>query len=94
MRDMKSSPREEIEARRKRLYFRCRHRGTKELDLLLGGFAERHLAKMTDEQIGCMEALLECTDHEIYAWIVGKQDVPSDHDHDVMALLRNFSIDL
>lgn len=91
---MKSSPREKIEARRKRLYFRCRHRGTKELDLLLGGFADRHLAKLTSDQIGCMEALLECTDHEIYAWIIGKKEVPSDHDHDVMILLRNFRFDL
>lgn len=90
---MKSGLSEDIEMRRKRIYFRCWHRGTKELDVLLGHFADRYLAQMTDQQIGCMEALLECPDHDIYTWITGKQDVPSDHDHAVMVLLQNFSID-
>ncbi len=90
---MKSSPREEMETRRKRLYFRCRRRGTKELDLLLGRFADRHLARLTDEQIDCMELLLECPDHDIYGWITGKQEVPRNQNHDVMILLRNFRFD-
>ena len=93
MRYMNSNLPDDMEMRRKRLYFRCWHRGTKELDVLLGHFADRYLAQLTDEQIGHMEALLEFPDQDIYNWIAGRQAVPSDHDHAVMTLLQNFSID-
>lgn len=93
MHDMSWARQEAADTRRKRLYFRCWRRGTKELDLLLGRFAERHLAQLSDEQVGRMERLLECADHDLYNWITGKQDAPRDHDHDVMVLLRNISID-
>src|SRR5689334_16095654 len=47
---------EPMDIRRKRLLFRSWHRGTKEADLLLGSFAERHLAAFTPEQVDRYEA--------------------------------------
>jgi antitoxin CptB len=40
-----------LDARRKRLLFRCWHRGTKELDLIIGGFADVHLPTLTDDEL-------------------------------------------
>ena len=80
----------DLEIRRKRLRFRCWHRGTKELDLLLGRFADGHAAAMTADQVGRFEALLDCPDHDLFAWITGKAPPPAAHDHDVMALMQNF----
>ncbi len=79
------------EIRRKRLLFRCQHRGFKEADLLLGGFAESHLAGLSDDQLTRLEALLGNNDPDIYAWISGQRPVPQTFDSDVMALLKDFA---
>lgn len=81
---------EDTEVRRKRLRFRSWHRGTREMDLLLGRFADAHLATMDSDQLDLYEALLLESDPDLYAWITGKAAVPEPLDHDVMKLLRNF----
>ncbi len=79
-----------MDARRKRLLYRSRHRGMHETDLLLGRFAELHLGELDAAQLDRFEALVEETDHDLYDWIAGKRPVPAGHDHDVMARLRAF----
>ncbi|MBV9522223.1 MAG: succinate dehydrogenase assembly factor 2 [Alphaproteobacteria bacterium] len=76
--------------RRKRLLFRSWHRGTKETDLLLGSFAEEHLAGLTEVQLDRYEALLENDDLRLFDWITGRAAPPPEQDHDVMRLLRDF----
>ena len=77
--------------RRKRILFRCRHRGSKESDLLLGRFAENHIPDFDATQLGRLESLLENDDPSLYAWITGRRPVPPRYDSDVMALLKDFS---
>jgi antitoxin CptB len=69
--------------RRKRLSFRSWHRGTRESDLILGRF--------DDGQLDRYEALLECTDADLFDWITGRAIPPPEHDHDVTRLLLSFS---
>jgi antitoxin CptB len=76
--------------RRKRLLFRSWHRGTKETDLLLGSFAERHLAGMSEAQLDRYEALLEENDAALYDWITGRAAPPPERDSDVLRLLMEF----
>ena len=80
----------ETEKRRKRLYFQCHHRGSKESDLLLGGFARAHLSTLSEDQIDRLEALLANDDADIYGWLTDRLPVPEIHNDDVMALLKNF----
>lgn len=80
----------ETEKRRKRLYFQCHHRGSKESDLLLGGFARAYLSTLSEGQIDRLEALLANNDADIYGWLTGRLLVPEAHDDDVVALLKNF----
>ena len=81
--------RERLAIRRKRLRFRSGHRGTKELDVLLGRFVERHLDDLTPAQLDRYESLIECAEPDLYAWILGRDTPPAKHDSDVMALLRD-----
>lgn len=81
---------EALDVRRKRLLFRSWHRGTKEADLLLGSFAERHLQGFTPEQIDRYEALLAADDTDILAWIAGRAAPPAERDSDVLRLLLAF----
>jgi antitoxin CptB len=84
--------RDETDLHRKRLRFRSWHRGTKEMDILLGNFADRHLAGFTPAQLDRYDALLQNNDPDLYGWITGREAVPEAHDDDVMGLLRNFRI--
>ena len=76
--------------RRKRLLFRSWHRGTQETDLLLGSFAENSLGGFDTAQLDRFEALLDSADVELFDWIAGRSLPPTEHDHDVMRLLRAF----
>ena len=78
------------DVRCRRLLFRCWHRGTQESDLILGPFAERSLASLDSAQLDRFEALLDCTDPDLFDWIFGCSAPPPEHDHDVMHLLRGF----
>ena len=80
----------QFEIRRRRLLFRSWNRGTQESDLILGSFAEDSLKTLDSEQLGRFEALLDCTDPDLFDWIFGVSDPPPEHDHDVMQLLRGF----
>jgi antitoxin CptB len=85
-----SSDSEQRDIRCRRLLFRCWHRGTQESDLILGPFAEGSLKTLDSSQLGRFEALLDCTDPDLFDWIFGVSDPPPEHEHDVMRLLRSF----
>jgi antitoxin CptB len=76
--------------RRKRLLFRSWHRGMREIDLLLGSFAERHLAAFTEEQLSRYEALLENEDGHLFDLIAGRTAPRPEEDNDVLRLLAGF----
>ena len=74
--------------RLKRLHFRAWHRGTREADLLIGGFADRHAAEWSDEQIAWYEDLLEEQDVDIMAWAIGRQTPPPRFQGELMLALQ------
>src|SRR5438445_12815648 len=56
-----------LDDRRKRLLFRCWHRGTREMDLLLGRFADAAIAELSDTELAELERLIEVPDPDLYA---------------------------
>jgi antitoxin CptB len=72
----------------KRLKFRSWHRGTREMDLLLGSFADAHLTAFTPDELDQYEALLLQSDPDLYGWITGSENPPADFAHGVMQKLR------
>jgi antitoxin CptB len=85
-----ASQREHPDVRRRRLLFQCWHRGTQESDLILGLFAETSLTDLDGTQLAQFEALLDCTDPDLFDWIICGSAPPPEHDHEVMRLLRGF----
>lgn len=80
-----------LEIRRKRLLFRSWHRGTRESDLILGRFADAHLAWFDEARLDRFEALLDCADADIFDWVAGRTAPPPEHNHDVTRLLLAYS---
>ena len=67
----------------KKLLYRSNHRGTKEMDLLIGGFAIENLKKLNPEELKEFELLLNFTDKELSSWLIdNKKNID----------LENFSI--
>src|ERR1700758_3852644 len=75
---------------RNRLLFKSWNRGTQESDLLLGSFADSCLAGLDTSQLLRFEALLDCSDPDLFEWILGGGVPPAQHDHDVLHLLRAY----
>jgi antitoxin CptB len=65
-----------LDARRKRLLYRAWHRGTRELDLITGRFADAHLRGLTDAELDQFEAILVAPDPDLYAALTGEGPVP------------------
>ncbi len=66
----------DLDFRRRRLAFRAWHRGTREADLMIGGFADRYGPTWSLAEIDWFEALLEQQDVDIMAWAIGTQPPP------------------
>jgi antitoxin CptB len=64
---------EGLDDRRKRLLFRCWHRGTREMDLILGRFADANIVALTDVEIAELEQLIETPDPDFYAALTGEK---------------------
>jgi antitoxin CptB len=65
------------EIRLRRLRMRAGHRGIKEMDLILGGWAERHLEGADDATLDAFEAVMAEADQDLYAWISGQAAPPA-----------------
>ena len=76
------------ETRIARLRFRAWHRGTKEADLLIGGFFDRHSTDWDDDAIAWFEALLDETDVDIMAWAIGTWAPPERFQGPMMERMR------
>lgn len=64
------------ENRRKKLKFQAWHRGFKEIDLILGPFADERLGTMSDDELDAFEVLLNVPDHDLYDWICQRSSPP------------------
>lgn len=68
---------ETAEARLKRMSMRSWRRGTKEMDLILGPYADAHLAGMAEEKLVIYDQLLEENDQDLLPWILGQNPCPA-----------------
>ena len=68
---------EELDNRRKRLIFRSWHRGMREMDLIMGTFADVNVAAMDVAELDLFEELLNTPDPDVYDWISGQKPVPA-----------------
>jgi antitoxin CptB len=82
---------EGLDVRRRKLLFRSWHRGMREMDLIMGRFADAALAQLTPAELADFEQLMEVPDRELLAWVTGEAAVPADHDTALFRRLRDFN---
>lgn len=79
-----------LDPRRKRILFRAWHRGIREMDLLLGRYAETVIETLSEAELDQFEALIALDDHDLYGWLTGKEPVPAQHDDAMFRAVKAF----
>ena len=81
-----------LEGRRRRLLFRAQHRGTRENDILIGGFVAARLASFSAVEIGALEAIMELPDPWLADWLTGRAGIPAEHDTPMLRAMREAAL--
>jgi antitoxin CptB len=83
-------PSEDLDPRRRRALFRAWHRGTREMDLLMGRFADANLASLSDGDLDVFELLMEAPDRDVFSWLTGELPTPGNYDTPLFRRLAAF----
>jgi antitoxin CptB len=83
-----------MDDRRKKLQFRAWRRGFREIDLILGGFADLKLASLDETAVDAFERLLDAPDQDVYDWITEQAPAPAAYDTPTLALIRAFRFEM
>ena len=81
-----------LDTRRRRVLFRSWHRGIREMDLVLGRFADEQIGTLSDEELSVYEALMEVPDRDLLKWVTGEVDVPANYDTPVFRRVKAFNM--
>lgn len=79
-----------LDARRKRARFRSWHRGMKEMDMILGGYADAHIHDMAESDLTDFEDLMENLDRDLFKWFTGEGPVPHEFDTSLFRKICTF----
>jgi antitoxin CptB len=80
----------DLGVRRRRIVFRAWHRGIREMDLVLGRFADAHAATLTPGEVDDFEALMDAPDPEVFQWITGAKPTPPNYETALLQRIRAF----
>ena len=80
-----------LDPRRRKLLFRCWHRGMREVDLIMGRFADAAVDELSDDELADFERLIDVPDHEVLAWVTGEAAVRAAYDTPLFRRLRDFN---
>lgn len=83
-----------MDHRRKRLKFRAWRRGFREIDLILGGFADKRLEGLSEADLVAFEQLLGAPDPDVYDWITGACPAPAAFETPVLEQLRAYRLEI
>jgi antitoxin CptB len=70
----------DLPIRRRKILFRSWHRGMREMDLILGQFADTHIDTLSSSELDQYEALMEALDRDLLKWVTGESAVPPEFD--------------
>ncbi len=80
----------DLDPRRRRILFRAWHRGIREMDLIMGRFADAAIDTMSDAELDDFERLIEVPDRDLFRWITGEDDTPSNYDTAIFRRVKTF----
>jgi antitoxin CptB len=79
-----------LDERRRRLLFHCWHRGTREMDLILGRFADAEIASLREDELAELERLIEVPDPELYAAVTGDKPLSPEFANGLFERIKSF----
>ena len=80
----------DLDPRRRRILFRAWHRGIREMDLIMGRFADVAIGTMSDAELDDFERLIEVPDRDLFRWITGEDATPSNYDTAIFRRVKTF----
>ena len=80
----------DLDVRRRKILFRSWHRGLREMDVLMGQFADAEIGNLSEEELSDFELLIEVPDRDLLGWLTGEQEVASNYDTPVFRRLKAF----
>jgi antitoxin CptB len=80
----------DLDVRRRRILFRAWHRGIREMDLIMGRFADAEIGTMADTELDEFERLIELPDRDLFRWITGEDETPPNYDSSLFRRLKAF----
>ena len=78
----------DLDPRRRRTLFRAWHRGIREMDLIMGRFADAEIGDLSEEELTQFEALIEVPDRDLFRWLTGEDATPENYDTAVYRRLK------
>ena len=81
----------ELDPRRRKILFRCWHRGTKEMDLVFGRFADSEIDGLDNDDLDAFELLMEFPDRDLFSWISGEVMPPVDVQTKIYSKIVSFT---
>jgi antitoxin CptB len=81
-----------LDERRRKMLFRSWHRGIREIDLIMGRFADAHIGDLTDAELDQYQRLLDAQEHDLLGWVMGQLPVPAEEDTPVFRRMRDFHL--
>ncbi len=79
-----------LDPQRKKLLYRCWHRGTREMDLILGGFADAHIGDLSEGELVQLDLLLDAADADLYSAIAADAPAPVPNANALFIRIKTF----
>ncbi|WP_454916909.1 FAD assembly factor SdhE [Xanthobacter sediminis] len=80
----------DLDPRRRRLLYRAWHRGIREMDLIMGKFADAEIGNLSDAELDDFEKLVDAQDHDIFSWISETNPLPAEYDTPLFVRMKAF----
>jgi antitoxin CptB len=83
---------EGLDPRRRRALYRSWRRGTREMDLIMGRFADAEIDALSEDELGLFEDLIEAQDRDLFSWISETEPTPEAYDTALLRRLKAFHV--
>ncbi len=80
-----------VTKRRRQLRYRANHRGIKEMDIILGGFADGFIDQLSVGELDILETLMEQNDRDLLQWFTGELRVSEEFNTELFARILAFA---
>ncbi|WP_112663474.1 succinate dehydrogenase assembly factor 2 [Microvirga flavescens] len=80
----------DLDVRRRQILFRAWHRGMREMDLIMGRFADAEIGNLSEDEVTEFERLIEVLDRDLLGWVTGEIAIPTNYDTPLFRRLKGF----